>query len=127
MKTHPRNYIVLHPAKSANPLGWSVGRRARVGTQQARGSLGPRKPKAYATTEWWRCRDVPSGPLLLHRCTRPSRGPPRSLAVVPSIRIEGTTARLRGGYGGVSGRKGKLLPSLPRKQRRANRQVWALC
>jgi hypothetical protein len=50
--------VSLRLAKSANPLGWPGGRRARVGTQQARGSLGPRKPEAYATTGWWRCRDA---------------------------------------------------------------------
>jgi hypothetical protein len=51
----------LRLAKSAKPLGWPGRRRARIGIQQARGSLGLRKPEAYATTGWWRCRDVPSG------------------------------------------------------------------
>ena len=45
-----------------------------------------------------------SGPRFLQPCTRPSRRPPRSLTVVPSIQIEGTTVRLRWGYGGMSGR-----------------------
>ena len=55
-----RSSVSLRLAKSANPLGWPGGRRARVGTEQARGSLGPRKPEAYATTGWWRCRDAPA-------------------------------------------------------------------
>jgi hypothetical protein len=36
------------------------------------------------------------GLLFLQPCTRPSRGPPRRLPVVPSIQIKGTTGRLRG-------------------------------
>src|SRR5208282_4339978 len=41
-----------------------------------------------------------SGLLFLRPCTRPSRGPHRSLPVVPSLANEGTTGRLRRGYGG---------------------------
>ena len=59
-----------------------------------------------------------SGPRFLPPCTRPSRGSRRSLPVVPSIRIEGTTGRLRWGYGGMSGRSGTLFPPFHRKQRR---------
>ena len=44
-----------------------------------------------------------SGSLFLQSCTRPPREPHRSLAVVPSIRIEGTTARLRGDFGETMG------------------------
>src|ERR1035437_9099709 len=42
-----------------------------------------------------------AGPWFLQPYTRPSRGPHRSLTVVPSIWIEGTTVRLRGGSGGA--------------------------
>ncbi len=48
-----------------------------------------------------------SDPRFLQPCTQPSRGPHRSLTVVPSIRIEGTTVRLRRGFGGMSGREGR--------------------
>jgi hypothetical protein len=41
----------------------------------------------------------PAATLFLPSRTRPSREPRRSLAVVPSIQIEGTTARLRRGSG----------------------------
>ena len=44
---------------------------------------------------------IPS--LFLPFRTQPSREPHRSLAVAPLIAIRGATARLRWGYGGVSG------------------------
>jgi len=58
-----------------------------------------------------------SGPRFLPPCTRTSRGPPRSLTVVPLIQIRGTTVRLRWGYGGMSGRWGTRFPPFHRKQR----------
>jgi hypothetical protein len=52
------------------------------------------------------------GPLFLQPCTRPSRGPPRSLAVVQP-RVRGTTGRLPWGYGGAGGR-GRCSPPFHR-------------
>ena len=48
-----------------------------------------------------------SGPLFLQPCTRPSRSPRRSLTVVPSIWIEGTTVRLRRGSDGATEMSGR--------------------
>ena len=52
--------VSLRLAKFANPPGWRAGRSVQGGAQQARGSFGPRKPEAYATTMWRQCRIAPS-------------------------------------------------------------------
>ena len=54
-----RSGVSLRLAKCTDPLGWQAGLEVLGLVQQARGSLGQRKPEAYATAVWWQCRDAP--------------------------------------------------------------------
>jgi hypothetical protein len=65
----------------------------------------------------------PAVPPNRHRTAlRAAPHPPRSLAVVPLIRIRGTTARLRGGYGGMSRRQATLSTETARNQNRLKKR-----
>jgi hypothetical protein len=67
--------------------------------------LGSRCVSAAAPTQLLKSlvsSPCPAARLFIPSRTRPSREPHRSLAVVPSIRIEGTTARLRRDSGGAT-------------------------
>jgi len=79
---------------------------ARRITRQAVPRLRPftRLPCTHSNPAWHRKR--PSHlPRISRNRTRPSRRPPRSLPVVPSIQVEGTTRRLWWGYRGKKGMK----------------------
>jgi hypothetical protein len=83
-------------------LGWSEASRAKrcLGS----GPLPASRVSAAHPNPAWRPKQSSLWPLFLQPCTRPSRGTPRRLTVVPLIRIRGTTVSLRWGYGGMSGR-----------------------
>ena len=79
---------------------------SRPGARRCPSSRPGPVPRVSATSPnpFWRPKPLSLRPAILPTLHRPSRGPRRSLPVVPSIWIEGTTGRLRWGCGGMSGR-----------------------
>ena len=83
-------------------LGVPEGSRAK--RCPGSGPLPVSRASATHPTPVWRPRLSRLWPRFLQPCTRQSREPPHSLAIVSLIRIRGTMGRLWWGYGGMRGR-----------------------